>query len=61
MSELFIYEKCANCGKDRGDHKAVTLSCPVGDKTRVGYCGFSLTDKFMPDTSKPTRVPNFTI
>lgn len=31
---------CALCGKRRGNHKAKTLHCPLGMKTRVGYTTF---------------------
>jgi len=34
---------CQHCGKARGDHKAKTLQCPVGMKTRVGYCSYGAT------------------
>jgi hypothetical protein len=24
------HDRCSSCGKDRGQHKAVTLNCPLG-------------------------------
>lgn len=32
--------RCKHCGKPRGYHQAVTLKCPIGPRTRVGYIGF---------------------
>jgi hypothetical protein len=32
--------KCKFCKKAKGDHQAVTLNCPMGAKTRVGYCAY---------------------
>lgn len=28
---------CSRCGKRRGDHKAITLNCPTGIKSRIGW------------------------
>lgn len=38
--------KCKNCSGTKGDHQAVTLACPFGKKTRVGYLGWSPTTTF---------------
>jgi len=38
--------RCALCRKPKGIHKAVTLHCPVGMKTRVGYVQFSATETY---------------
>ncbi len=43
--------KCVHCGKERGLHKAVTLHCPAGMKTRIGYTSFGLTT-FKPKVTK---------
>jgi hypothetical protein len=34
-------QKCKLCGKERGKHKAVTLQCPIGMKSRIGYTSYS--------------------
>lgn len=44
--------KCANCGKEKGYHKGITLHCPVGLKTRVGYLHYHATDTFVPKNPK---------
>jgi hypothetical protein len=31
---------CKNCGKRKYDHKAITLNCPVGSKTKIGYTSY---------------------
>jgi len=41
--------RCSLCHKTKGDHKAVSLHCPVGMKTRVGYVQFSATDTYTPN------------
>ena len=35
-----ITTKCKLCGKARGNHRAKTLECPSGAKTRIGYTQF---------------------
>lgn len=37
---------CEHCNKDYLDHKADSLSCPIGKKTRMGYLHYSETKKF---------------
>jgi len=39
-------ERCALCHKSKGFHKADTLHCPSGMKTRVGYIHYSATDRY---------------
>jgi len=41
--------RCALCRKAKGLHKAGTLHCPSGMKTRVGYVQFSATDRYTPN------------
>lgn len=52
MSDLNFNAKpaprCKNCGKDKGNHKSITMHCPVGLKGRVGYCQFSATQTYDP-------------
>jgi hypothetical protein len=38
--------KCQHCGKERGVHKANTLHCPAGMKTRIGYTQWHKTQTF---------------
>ncbi len=45
-----INQKCKNCGKLRGMHRAKTLECPTGSKTRIGYTSYSNTMTFTPIT-----------
>ncbi len=33
--------KCKHCKKVKGLHKARTLNCPEGTKTRIGYTSYS--------------------
>lgn len=35
-----MFEKCKHCKKIRGEHKAKTLNCPMGTKTRIGYTSY---------------------
>jgi len=44
--------KCKNCGKIKGYHKAKTLACPTGKKSRIGYLSFSMTMTFEPVEDK---------
>lgn len=39
---------CAICGKTRSQHKARTLNCPKGMKTRIGYLDFDDTNTYVP-------------
>jgi hypothetical protein len=42
-------DKCAHCGKTRGNHNAMTKACPLGQKHRtVGYTAFHPTKTFTP-------------
>jgi hypothetical protein len=35
-------DKCKTCGKSKGDHKAKTLNCPIGERNRFySYTQFS--------------------
>lgn len=38
--------RCKLCGRERGHHKAETLHCPTGMKTRIGYTSFHPTQTF---------------
>lgn len=39
--------KCALCGKDRDYHKATTLHCPEGSKSRIGYTYYHRVNTFI--------------
>lgn len=39
--------KCAGCGKESGDHNAMTRACPIGRAHR-GFYSFSNTESFVP-------------
>ncbi len=40
---MSLSDRCANCGKTKGDHHAETLLCPRGKKTRIGYIHYGPT------------------
>lgn len=42
--------KCSLCGKKRGEHKALTLHCPIGKKKQ--YAHFHLTEVYTPKETK---------
>jgi len=44
--------KCKHCGKDKGSHRAKSLGCPVGMKTRIGYTQYSNEQFYEPIKSK---------
>lgn len=43
--------RCVLCKKAKGEHKAGTLHCPVGMKTRVGYVQYSATAVYTPNNN----------
>lgn len=45
-------KKCVHCKKVRGDHKANTFNCPVGQRTRVGHTHYDPERTFL---ERPTR------
>ncbi len=38
--------KCKHCKKPKGDHKANTLHCPTGSKSRIGYLSYHTINTF---------------
>ena len=36
-----IVARCARCGRAKNHHRASTLECPEGKRTRSGYLRFS--------------------
>lgn len=50
-------EKCLHCGKEKGNHHAITLNCPGGLKHRVmGYTRFIEAQVFEPRTSRKSKA-----
>jgi len=47
-----VKQFCKHCRKLRGHHKASTLECPGGSKTRIGYVWFIPNTKFEPREKK---------
>jgi len=41
--------KCKHCGKKKTEHKYRTFECPIGQKTRIGYIGYSSTKRYEED------------
>ena len=37
---LRFVAKCSHCGKAKNMHRAFTLDCPTGKRTRTGYTTF---------------------
>ena len=51
--------KCQKCDKTRGNHRARTLECPTGMKTRIGQVGFSQTDFYEPKVPTKAQLKEF--
>jgi hypothetical protein len=49
--------RCVLCRKTKGLHKAGTLHCPSGMKTRVGYVQYSATDRYTPNDRNQGQSP----
>lgn len=47
--------KCSMCKKPKGDHKAVTLNCPMGMKHRAGVVSYFNTQVFVAPLPKVSR------
>jgi hypothetical protein len=47
--------KCKICKKRQGQHKAKTLNCPTGTKTRVGYITWHNENVFVPVKSRKKK------
>lgn len=43
---------CVHCSKERGNHKAVSLHCPDGPRTRIGYLKYHAENTFTPAERK---------
>ncbi len=39
-------KRCKNCKKLKGDHRAKTLECPKGPRTRIGYLDYLKGTKY---------------
>jgi hypothetical protein len=46
--------KCKNCGRERLDHKARDLACPIGRKTRIGHIHYH-TNQFFSEKEKTKK------
>ena len=46
MSKNKLTDKCCLCGKERGEHLAINLNCPIGKKTRIGNIYYHKTQTF---------------
>lgn len=44
-----IIDKYKLCGKRRGEHKAASLHCPVGVKSRIGYTQYHNKNTYTPE------------
>ena len=44
--------KCIHCGKAKNMHRAFTLDCPTGKRTRTGYTTFG-PEQFTPAEETP--------
>jgi len=47
--------KCMHCGRERGQHQAMTFNCAVGMKTRIGFTQFSTSTRFEPKRPQGRR------
>lgn len=52
---------CIHCRRHRDNHKALTLHCPVGLRTRVGYIHFHDTQVFEERREWTTFMPKFPV
>jgi len=50
--KLRFVTRCIHCGKAKNMHRAITLDCPNGKRTRIGYTTFG-PDQFEPDAEAP--------
>jgi hypothetical protein len=48
-------QKCKLCNKERGQHKAKTLECPVGKRTRIGHTTYSSDQTFVPKATRKKK------
>ena len=53
---LTFIAKCVRCGKAKNQHRAVSLLCPKGKRTAVGYPSFG-PERFVQVHSEPAPVP----
>jgi hypothetical protein len=52
---LRFVAKCSHCGKAKNMHRAFTLDCPTGKRTRIGYTTFG-PQQFTPAEETPTEA-----
>ena len=47
--------KCRHCGKAKNMHRAFSLDCPTGKRTRIGYTTFG-PHQFTPEEEMPAEA-----
>jgi hypothetical protein len=52
---LRFVAKCSHCGKAKNMHRAFTLDCPTGKRTRTGYTTFG-PHQFTPEEETPAEA-----
>ncbi len=53
--KLRYVARCVHCGKAKNMHRAFTLDCPKGERTRIGYSTFG-PEQFKPEDSGPVEA-----
>jgi hypothetical protein len=52
--KLRFVVKCVHCGKGKNMHRAFSLDCPTGKRTRTGYTTFG-PQRFRAADEEPAR------
>ena len=50
---LRFVARCVHCGRAKNMHRAFTLDCPNGKRTRIGYSTFG-PETYAPADSEPS-------
>lgn len=50
------HPKCKYCGKEKSSHRAKSLNCPLGMKTRIGYTQYSNEQSYEPKQYKNNKI-----
>lgn len=58
INEFIKDNRCKKCNKQRGDHKAKTLECPTGTRTRIGYLDYVPNQVFEPKKKRIKKSKN---
>jgi hypothetical protein len=51
-------DKCVHCGKAKNMHRAFTLDCPKGKRTKIGYSTFG-PERFTPAVPEEEADPGW--